>query len=99
MSYCIFAITLPEMFDDSAPPPGMNPLVQHLLGDAESDVGICTDFLTEATSRFEEDESLKDLIVTAAEDLSTQLAQKDMLADFQPYIRGLRNLLRFSTLR
>jgi len=95
MSYCIFAITLPEMFNDTAPASGMNPLAQHLLGDAESDVGICTDFLTEATLRFDEDESIKELIVEAAEHLSMQLSQMDMLVNYQPYVRGLRNLLRF----
>jgi ubiquitin conjugation factor E4 B len=47
MSYCIFAVTIPEMFNDTAST--TNPLVQHLLADPESDVGICTDFLTEAS--------------------------------------------------
>jgi ubiquitin conjugation factor E4 B len=69
--------------------------VQHLLADPESDVGICTDFLTEASSRFEEDDSIKEAIVGAAENLSSMLAQKDMLSDYQNYVRALRNLVRF----
>ena len=93
MSYCVFAITMPEMFGENVP--STNPLVNHLLSDPEADVGICTDFLTEASSRFEEDESIKEAIVGAAEELSRQLAQKDMLSDYQNYVRGLRNLLRF----
>jgi ubiquitin conjugation factor E4 B len=93
MSYCIFAVTIPEMFNDTAS--ATNPLVQHLLADPESDLGICTDFLTEASSRFEEDDSIKDAIVGAAENLSSMLAQKDMLSDYQNYVRALRNLVRF----
>jgi ubiquitin conjugation factor E4 B len=93
MSYCIFAVTIPEMFNDTAST--TNPLVQHLLADPESDVGICTDFLTEASSRFEEDDSIKEAIVGAAENLSSMLAQKDMLSDYQNYVRALRNLVRF----
>jgi ubiquitin conjugation factor E4 B len=93
MSYCVFAVTMPEMFGDDVPV--TNALVEHLLADPDSDIGICTDFLTEASMRFEEDDSIKDTIVNAAEELSTQLAQRDMLADYQNYVRALRNLLRF----
>ncbi|KAI5359833.1 putative U-box domain, Zinc finger, RING/FYVE/PHD-type, ubiquitin conjugation factor E4, core [Septoria linicola] len=94
MSYCIFAITMPDMFTDVEPT--SNALVDHLLADPECDHGICTDFLTEAVSRFEEDETIKDTIVTAAEVLSQKLAQMDMLADYTNYVTAIRNLLRFS---
>ncbi|GIZ44558.1 hypothetical protein CKM354_000775300 [Cercospora kikuchii] len=93
MGYCIFAITMPDMFPDFEPT--SNALVDHLLADPESDHGICTDFLTEAVSRFEEDDTIKETIVGAAEVLSQQLAQKDMLADYTNYITAIRNLLRF----
>ncbi|CAK4009047.1 related to ubiquitin fusion degradation -2 [Lecanosticta acicola] len=93
MSYCVFAITIPDMFGVETT---SNPLVDHLLADPECDVGICTDFLTEACSRFEEDEGIKDVIVGAAEELSRQLAKLDMNEGlFQPYVTGIRNLLRF----
>ena len=92
MSYCVFAVTMPEMFGDV---PDSNPLVDHLLADPECDTGICTDFLTEASSRFEEDETIKEAIVMAAQDLSQQLSQKDMLVDYQNYVRAFRNLIRF----
>lgn len=72
-----------------------NPLVEHLLADPDNDRGICSDFLTEASSRFEEDDSIKEAIVGAAEELSRQLSEKNMLGDYQNYVRGLRNLLRF----
>ena len=67
MSYCIFAVTMPEMFGEDVP--STNPLVEHLLADPDNDSGICSDFLTEASSRFEEDDSIKDAIVGAAEEL------------------------------
>ena len=44
MSYCIFAVTMPEMFESTQ---SSNPLVDHLLADPECDTGICSDFLTE----------------------------------------------------
>ncbi len=93
MSYCVFAVTMPEMFGEDVPM--SNALVDHLLSDPECDVGICTDFLTEASSRFEEDETIKEAIVGAAEELSRQLSQISMLHDHTKYVRGMRNLLRF----
>ena len=94
MSYCIFAITMPDMFPDYEPK--TNALVDCLLTDPESDHGICTDFLTEAVSRWDDEEMIKDTIVGAAEILSLQLSKKHMLDDYQNYITALRNLLRFS---
>ena len=93
MSYCVFAVTMPEMFGENVPT--SNPLVDHLLADPECDTGICSDFLQEASNRFEEDDSIKDAIVGAAEELSRQLAGKTMVDDYQFYLRGLRNLMRF----
>lgn len=92
-SYCIFAVTVPDLFGDNAPQG--NPLADHLLAEPECDIGLCTDFLTEASARFEEDESIKDAIVGAAEELSRRLSTKDMLGDYQNYMRALRNLIRF----
>ncbi len=93
MSYCIFAVTMPEMFGEDVPT--SNSLVDHLLAEPECDVGICTDFLTEVSSRFDEDETIKEAIVGAAEGLSQRLAAKNMLQDYTNYMRGMRNLLRF----
>jgi ubiquitin conjugation factor E4 B len=96
MSYCVFAITMPEMFGDSVP--AGNPLVEHMLSDPESDSGICYDFLTEASSRFDEDESIKEAMVSAIEELSKQLSTKSMLGEERVYVNGLRNFLRFPKL-
>ena len=94
MSYCIFTVTMSEMFggEDGA---HSNALVDHLLADPDNDNGICSDFLTEASSRFEEDDSIKEAIVEAAEELSRQLSERNMLGEYQYYVRALRNLLRF----
>ncbi|KAF2720810.1 hypothetical protein K431DRAFT_225608 [Polychaeton citri CBS 116435] len=93
VSYCIFAVTMPEMFGENVP--SGNPLVDHLLLEPECDTGICTDFLTEASSRFEEDESIKEAFVGAVELLSTQLSSKSLLSDYQGYVRAMRSLVRF----
>ena len=44
-SYCIFAATMPDMFDEE--PSSTNALADHLLADPENDHGICHDFLNE----------------------------------------------------
>lgn len=93
MSYCTFAVTMPEMFGENVP--AGNPLVNHMLNEPESDTGICYDFLTEASARFEEDESIKEAVVGAVEELSRQLATKSMLGEERAYVNGLRNFLRF----
>ena len=94
MSYAVLAATSPEAFGDHVP--ASNPLVDHLLvADPECDTGICTDFLTEAKSRFAEDDEVKNAIVGAAEELSRRLATVDMLGEYQMHVRALRNLLRF----
>lgn len=93
MSYCIFAVTIPYMFEDNAD--DSDTLVNYLLADPDNDRGICTDFLTEASSRLDEDEGIKEALVGAVEELSRQLSQKSMLDDYQRYIRAIRNLIRF----
>ncbi|KAI4183557.1 MAG: hypothetical protein L6R41_005329 [Letrouitia leprolyta] len=96
MSYCVFAITMPEMFGGE--PPESSPLVQHLLVDSEDDRGICHDFLTEAISRFSEDDTVEPALVNAVEHLSRQLATKTMGDDYKSYVLALRRLLRYPPL-
>jgi len=85
MSYCIFAVTMPEaMFDQ--PPSSVSPLKEHLLVDPENDRGICQEFLSEAVSRFEEDESVKEALVTAVEEMSRDLANMNMNDNYKPYV-------------
>lgn len=84
LSYTMFAVNMPDMFGlDSW---ATNPLTAHLLCHPEDERGICHDFLTEAVSRFEEDESIKEALVGAMEQLSQELAKKSMNDDFKPYM-------------
>lgn len=96
MSYCIFAITMPEMFGRE--PPESSPLVTHLLVDSEDDRGICHDFLAEAISRFPDDDTIEPALVTAVEHLSRQLAKMTMNDDYKSYVLALRRLVRYPPL-
>lgn len=96
MSYCIFAITMPEMFGRE--PPDISPLLPHLLADPEDDIGICHDFMAEAVSRFPEDDTIEPALVNAIEDLSRQLAKMTMNNDYKGYVLALRHMLRYPPL-
>ena len=65
---------------------GTNPLTSHLLVDQEDEHGVCHDFLSEAISRFPEDESVQEALVSAVEELSRRLAKLSMNADYKPYV-------------
>lgn len=70
----------------SQEPPKWNPLTPHLLVDPDNERGLCHDFLTEAVSRFEEDDTIKSAVVGAIEDLSRQLSKMTMNDDYKPYV-------------
>jgi ubiquitin conjugation factor E4 B len=93
MSHCIFAVTMPEMYGGEETT--QSPLLDHFLRDPESDSGICHDFLAEAVSRFPEDESIKQALVGAAEQLSAELRKLTMNDNFKPYVAALRTLARY----
>ena len=63
-----------------------NPLITHLLTDPEDDRGICHDFLAEVVRRFDEDDSIREALVEAAEEISRRLADMTMNDDYKPYI-------------
>ncbi|KAF4314115.1 ubiquitin conjugation factor e4 [Botryosphaeria dothidea] len=96
LSYTMFAVNMPDMFGLDAW--ATNPLARHLLNDPEDERGICHDFLTEAVSRFEEDESIKDALVGAMEELSHELSKKSMNDQFKPYMLALRNFSQYPPL-
>ncbi|KAH0543651.1 hypothetical protein FGG08_002089 [Glutinoglossum americanum] len=96
MSYCIFAITMPEMFSQDSPP--SNPLTTHLLLDPEDDRGVCLDFLTEVSLRATDDESVRGALVEAVEELSKQLKSMTLNDNYKPYILALKNIVRFPAL-
>ncbi|KAJ5136464.1 hypothetical protein N7448_005018 [Penicillium atrosanguineum] len=96
MSYCIFAITMPEMFGLDSPE--RSPLAQYLLLDPEDDKGIDFDFISEAVKRFDEDESVKPAFIAAVEELSAELSSKNANDDYKSYCTALRNLVRHSAI-
>ncbi|KAL5115041.1 Ubiquitin conjugation factor E4 [Pleosporales sp. CAS-2024a] len=95
-SYCVFAATMPDMFGEEAPP--TNALADHILLGPDDDRGICYDFLTEASLRMADDDSIKEAMVGAMEDLSRRLAKISMNGDYRPYMLVLRVFIRFPPL-
>lgn len=99
-NYCIFAATMPDMFGEESVP-NSSPLAEHLLAEPESDRGICHDFISEAVSRFNDEENgeeVKNALVEAMEQLSQQLARLSMNDDYKPYILAMRNFVRYPAL-
>ncbi|KAJ6171979.1 hypothetical protein N7470_001046 [Penicillium chermesinum] len=96
MSYCIFGITMPEMFGLDSPERSI--LAPYLLLDPEDDKGIDFEFISEAVRRFDEDDSVKPAFIAAVEELSAELSRKDINDDYKPYCTALRNLVRHATI-
>jgi ubiquitin conjugation factor E4 B len=93
MSWCILSITTPDVFGASYD--GNAALADHLLADPEEDDGVCPDFLTEVSGRFEEDEMIKEAFVAAVVILSGRLASMSMDSDYRRYTAMLRQLIRY----
>lgn len=85
MSYCLFAVTLPDLFGREARP-DHDTIVPCLLRDMEHENGLCLDFLQEAVSRFAEDDTLPEVFVRAMVDISAKLSKLTMNDDYKPYI-------------
>ncbi|KAG2420716.1 hypothetical protein HFD88_000330 [Aspergillus terreus] len=92
ISYCIFAITMPEMF--GAEQSERSPLKPYLLLDPEDEKGVDFDFMSEAVKRFEEDDTIKPAFISAVEDMSRELAGMTVNDDHKPYVTALQNLVR-----
>ncbi|KAL3481639.1 ubiquitin elongating factor core-domain-containing protein [Aspergillus californicus] len=95
MSYCVFAITMPEMFGID---PLGSPIKPYLLLDPEDDKGVDLEFLNEAVKRFDEDESVKPAFIAAVEEMSRELSSMTIGDDYKPYVTALRNLVRHSAI-
>ncbi|KAJ5614295.1 hypothetical protein N7528_007949 [Penicillium herquei] len=90
MSYCIFGITMPEMFGSTLAP--------YLLIDPEEEKGVDFEFISEAVKRFEDDDGVKPTFIAAVEELSAGLSTKDINDDYKPYSTALRNLVRHASI-
>ncbi|KAF1835084.1 ubiquitin conjugation factor E4 [Decorospora gaudefroyi] len=95
-SYCIFAITMPDMFGEEAP--AQNALADRLLLGPDDERGICYEFLTEASLRVGEDDTVKEALVGAMEDVSRRLSQVTMNGDYRQHMLILRVFVRFPPL-
>ncbi|RMZ66057.1 ubiquitin conjugation factor E4 [Pyrenophora seminiperda CCB06] len=95
-SYCIFAVTMPEMFGEDMP--AENPLADRLLLGPEHERGICYEFLTEASQRIDDDDSIKEALIGAMELLSSRLSQVSMNGNYRPYMLILQLFVRFPPL-
>ncbi|KAJ9498426.1 Ubiquitin conjugation factor E4 [Exophiala xenobiotica] len=93
MSWCVLSVTTPEVF--GAEYDGDAALADHLLADPDEDRGVDHDFLTEVTTRFEEDDTIKQTFVRAVEQLSRRLAKMTMDGDYRRYTAMLRHLVRY----
>lgn len=92
ISYCVFAITMPEMFGLESSV--TSPIQPYLLIDPEEERGLDFELLGEIVRRFDEDENLKPAFIAALEGLSKKLAAKSINDDYKPYVMALRNLVR-----
>jgi ubiquitin conjugation factor E4 B len=74
-------------------------LLPHLLLEAGEDRGVDPDFLAEAVSRFEDDDSAKTMLTKAMAGLSAQLSQLTMNDVYQSYVNVSHHivLLQVST--
>lgn len=54
------------------------------------------DFISEAVKRFDEDDTIKPAFIAAVEELSSQLASKDLNEDYKPYatVGGFSSVIR-----
>jgi ubiquitin conjugation factor E4 B len=57
-----------------------------LLRDLENESGVCLDFISEAVSRFEEDETVPPLFTKAMIDISSKLSTMSMNDNYKPYV-------------
>lgn len=75
------------------PNPATDSLTPYFLFEAGEEKGICVDFLQEAVSRFEDDDTVKTMITKAVKGLSLQLSNMTMNDNYKPYINVRQNIL------
>lgn len=92
-SWCVLSITTPEIFQ--ADYDGGKAFADHMLTDPDDDQGVCHDFITEALSRWNDDDGIATAFVSAVEELSKRLAGITMEGDYRPYMAIMRRLVIF----
>jgi len=93
LSYCIYAISMPDMFGRQAT--GSNLLAEHLLLDQENSQGLDHDFLTELAILVPEMEEAREVFAGAMDEISSGLARMTMDGDYRPAMNALRIVSRY----
>lgn len=96
-SNCIFALTMPELFNRE-PNPHHDTLVPYVLRQVESEDGLCMDFFTEAMGRLDDDDSIVPLFTRAMVDISSKLSTLSMNDEYKSYVNALTTYSRFPPL-
>ncbi|CAP70574.1 uncharacterized protein PODANS_3_6380 [Podospora anserina S mat+] len=96
-SNCIFSLTMPELFSRESSPVH-DTLVPYLLKEVENESGLCMDFIGEAVSRFDEDDTIAPLFTKAIVDISSKLSTMTMNDDYKPYVNALKTYARYAPL-
>lgn len=89
--YCIFAIDEPDLFGRS-PNPVRDSLTHYMILDPSVEESADFSFIVKLTAEFEENESVKSILINTAIDLSRQLSNLTMNDNFKPYINALKIL-------
>ena len=74
--------------------PATDSLTPYLLIEPGDDRGICPDFLTEAVARFDDDETVPNMLTKAVAGLSLQLSNLTMNDNYKPHIQVLPETTR-----
>ncbi|KAK1836114.1 ubiquitin conjugation factor E4 [Podospora conica] len=96
-SNCIFAISVPELFSRE-PNPQYDSLMPYLLREVDSEHGLCMDFLDEAMSRIDDDDTILPLFTKAMVDISAQLGRMSMNDSYKPSVNALLTYSRYPPL-
>ncbi|KAG9240390.1 ubiquitin elongating factor core-domain-containing protein [Calycina marina] len=95
VSYCIFGAEMPELFGRE-PNPSRDSLTPYFLLEKTDDkFGEGYEFLGDLASRFDEDDTAKDMLMKTVAELSYRLDQMTMNDPYKPYIDALKALSKF----
>ncbi|TAQ85089.1 hypothetical protein B7494_g6589 [Chlorociboria aeruginascens] len=91
LSYCIFAVSMPDLFGHAT-----DSLTPYLLNEPAEEKGIDQEFLREAVARFGEDLDAKSMLTKAVSGLSLQLSNMTMNDNYKPYMNAMKLLTQFA---
>ncbi|KAI1000314.1 Ubiquitin conjugation factor [Podosphaera aphanis] len=95
LSYCIFALEVPNLFGRD-PETTHDSLVPYLLLDYSAEESADPLFIVKIAARFEEDDSVKQILTRTAIELSQQISKLTMNDSFKFHINALKTLCQDS---